>query len=139
GLCLGSGIVALLSLLLSQEQLLAWGWRVAFLISATLIAVGLFIRLRIMETPEFARVKVTKKQLRLAFVEMLRRSPKNIILVMGARYNDGVVFNTYAVFAIAYLTTNLEMSRTTALTGVFAAAFIMNFFIPLFGAASDRY
>lgn len=139
GLCLGSGVVGLLSWVLSEAQFMAWGWRIAFLLSATLIGVGLYIRLRIMETPEFARLKSSRKQIRLPFVEMLRRRPKNVLLGMGARYIDGVVFNIYAVFAIAYLTTTLELTRTTALVGVFGAAVVMIFFIPLFGALSDRF
>lgn len=139
GLCLGSGVVGLLSWLLTEPQFMAWGWRVAFLISATLIGIGLYIRLRIMETPEFAQVKSDSKELRLPFVDMLRRAPKNVVLGMGARYIDGVIFNIYAVFAIAYLTSNLDFTRTTALTGVFAAAVTMIFFIPIFGALSDRY
>src|SRR5450432_614096 len=57
GLCLASGIVALLSYLLTDAQFLAWGWRVAFLLSATLVFVGIYIRLNVMETPEFAQIQ----------------------------------------------------------------------------------
>lgn len=139
GLCMGAGIVALLSSALPESHFMAWGWRVAFLLSAVLIVIGLYIRLKIMETPEFARIKRSGTQLRMPFVELLRRHPKNILLGMGARYIDGVFFNVYAVFAIAYLSSTLHFSRTTALIGVFAAAFVMIFFIPLFGAISDRF
>src|SRR5450432_569167 len=57
GLCLASGVVALLSSLLTDEQFLSWGWRIAFLISGALVGVGLYIRLNLQETPEFAAVK----------------------------------------------------------------------------------
>ena len=63
GLCLASGVVALLSSLLTDEQFLAWGWRVAFLISAVLVGVGLYIRLNLQETPEFAAVKARNAEL----------------------------------------------------------------------------
>jgi MFS family permease len=57
---------------------------------------------------------------------------------MGARYIDGVFFNIFAVFSINYLTHTIKIDRTDALTGVMAAAIVMCFFIPFFGALSDR-
>ena len=57
GLCMASGIVALLSSLLTDAQFLSWGWRIAFLISGALVVVGLWIRLNVQETPEFAAIK----------------------------------------------------------------------------------
>jgi MHS family shikimate/dehydroshikimate transporter-like MFS transporter len=57
GLCLASGVVALLSYTLTNEQFLAWGWRLAFVLSFVLVLIGLYIRLNIMETPEFAKLK----------------------------------------------------------------------------------
>jgi MFS family permease len=57
GLCLASGVVALLSYTLTNEQFLAWGWRLAFALSFVLVLIGLYIRLNIMETPEFAKLK----------------------------------------------------------------------------------
>lgn len=138
GLCLASGIVALLSYVLTDAQFLAWGWRVAFLISVTLVAVGVYIRLNIMETPEFARVKELQKEARIPFTEMISRHGGNVIAGMGARYIDGVFFNVFAVFAIGYLAGTLKFSRTDALLGVMAAALVMCLFIPIFGHLSDR-
>jgi MFS family permease len=138
GLCLASGIVALLSYVLTDAQFLAWGWRIAFLISVTLVAVGVYIRLNIMETPEFARVKEMQKEARVPFTEMISKHGGNVIAGMGARYIDGVFFNIFAVFAIGYLAGTLKFSRTDALLGVMAAALVMCFFIPLFGHLSDR-
>ena len=138
GLCLASGIVALLSYLLTDAQFLAWGWRIAFFASVALVVVGIYIRLNIMETPEFAQVKEKQREVRIPFAEMIRSYPKNVIAGMGARYIDGVFFNIFGVFVIGYLTQTLKISRTEALIGVMAAALIMCFFIPLFGALSDR-
>jgi metabolite-proton symporter len=138
GLCLASGIVALLSYLLSDAQFLAWGWRVAFLISATLVGVGVYIRLNIMETPEFARIKEMQRESRVPFTEMISKHGANVVAGMGARYIDGVFFNVFAVFAIGYLAGPLKFSRTDALLGVMAAALVMCFFIPFFGRLSDR-
>jgi MHS family shikimate/dehydroshikimate transporter-like MFS transporter len=138
GLCLASGVVALLSYLLTDAEFLAWGWRIAFFASATLVVVGIYIRLNIMETPEFSKVKQTHNEARIPFAEMIRKYPKNVVAGMGARYIDGVFFNIFAVFVIGYLTQTLKISRTEALVGVMAAALVMCFFIPLFGALSDR-
>ena len=138
GLCLASGIVALLSYLLTDAQFLAWGWRVAFLISVSLVVVGVYIRLNILETPEFARIKETQKESRIPFTEMISKHGGNVVAGMGARYIDGVFFNIFAVFAIGYLAGPLKFSRTDALLGVMAAALVMCFFIPFFGRLSDR-
>ena len=138
GLCLASGVVALLSYLLSDEQFLAWGWRVAFFLSVTLVIVGIYIRLNIMETPAFSQVKETHKEAKIPFAEMIKGYPKNVVAGMGARYIDGVFFNIFGVFSIGYLTQALKISRTEALIGVMAAALVMCFSIPFFGALSDR-
>ena len=138
GLCLSAGIVALASSL-PEDQFLAWGWRAGFLISVVLVVVGLYIRLRILETPEFLKLKELRQEVPVPFMNMLREYPANILLGMGARYIDGVFFNVFAVFSIAYLVNTLHVSRTTALWGVFASALVMIVFIPLFGHLSDKW
>jgi MHS family shikimate/dehydroshikimate transporter-like MFS transporter len=137
GLCLSSGFVALLSQL-PEAQFMAWGWRIAFLVSVVLVAVGLYIRLRILETPEFIRVKESGQEAKIPFVDMLRQYPKNVLLGMGARYIDGVFFNVLAVFSIGYLANTMKIPRQTALFGVTLAALTMIVTIPLFGTLSDR-
>ena len=138
GLCLASGVVALLSYTLTNEQFLAWGWRVAFILSFVLVMVGLYIRLNIMETPEFAKLKESRAEVKIPFAAMIKDYPKEIVAGMGARYIDGVFFNIFGVYSIAYLTQQLKIPRTEALLGVCAAALIMCAFIPYFGRVSDR-
>ncbi|MDO5103849.1 MAG: MFS transporter [Lautropia sp.] len=139
GLCLASGIVGLLSLLLSEEQFMSWGWRIAFLLSAAMVFVGMYIRLNVKETPEFTQVKARNDATRIPFMEMLQRYPRNTLKGMGARYIDGVFFNIFGVFSITYLTTSLNLPRTDALLGVMAASLVMVFTIPFFGYLSDRW
>jgi MFS family permease len=69
---------------------------------------------------------------------MITEYPKEIVAGMGARYIDGVFFNVFGVYSIAYLTQQLKVPRTEALLGVTAAALIMCVFIPFFGRLSDR-
>ena len=138
GLCLASGVVALLSYTLSDAQFLAWGWRIAFLLSAAMVFVGMYIRLAVKETPEFAALKERNEASAIPFADMFRRYKGNVLKGMGARYIDGVFFNVFAVFSIVYLTSTVKIGRTEALIGVMAAAVVMIFFIPFFGRLSDR-
>jgi MFS transporter, MHS family, shikimate and dehydroshikimate transport protein len=138
GLCLSAGVVAIASSL-PEQQFLAWGWRVGFIASFILVLVGLYIRLRIMETPEFIKVKARGQEVAIPFVNMIREYPRNVLLGMGARYIDGVFFNVFAVFSISYIVNTLHLSRTTALWAVCSSAFVMIFFIPFFGHLSDKW
>ena len=138
GLCLSAGVVAIASTL-PEQQFLAWGWRVGFVASIVLVIVGLYIRLRIMETPEFTKLKEQRREVAIPFVNMIREYPRNVLLGMGARYIDGVFFNVFAVFSISYIVNTLHLSRTTALWAVCSSAFVMIFFIPLFGRLSDKW
>ncbi|GJH13370.1 MHS family MFS transporter [Caballeronia novacaledonica] len=138
GLCLSSGVVAGLSLTLTDAQFLAWGWRVAFFLSFALVVIGMYIRLNVMETPEFARIQKTGSEVRMPILEVISKYPGNTIAGMGARFIDGVFFNVFGVFSISYLTGTLHLQRTDALLGVMVAAFVMIFTIPFFGRLSDR-
>ncbi|MGS1093933.1 MFS transporter [Aquamicrobium terrae] len=138
GLCLSSGVVALLSLL-PNEAFMAWGWRVAFVGSIVLIVVGLYIRLKVTETPAFAAVKEEQEEVKIPFAEMIRKYPRNILLGMGARYIDGVFFNVFAVFSIVYLSKYANVERTTALVLVCLSAIVMVVSIPVFGKLSDHW
>jgi metabolite-proton symporter len=137
GLCLASGVVAALSKLLPESAFLSWGWRVAFAISLLLVVIGLYIRVKVMETPEFLALKRTRRDVKIPFFDMITRYRRSVLLGMGARWIDGVFFNIFAVFMIGYLTQHLSMSRTEALTGVMISAIVMCFFIPFFGRMSD--
>jgi metabolite-proton symporter len=137
GLLLSAGVVYLLSFL-GDAEFLAWGWRVAFLLSAVLVVIGLYIRLRILETPAFSRLQETKKVVSVPVVELFRTHGKNTLLGLGARYIEGVTFNIYGVFLVGYLTGTLHVSRQTALAGVMISSAIMIIMLPIFGNLSDR-
>ena len=138
GLCLASGVVAILSYSLTDAQFLSWGWRVAFILSAALVFIGMWIRLNVMETPEFQAVKEKNAETQIPFFDLLKRYPGNVLKGMGARYIDGVFFNIFGVFSITYLTNTIKIDRTEALMGVMASAVVMCFCIPFFGRLSDR-
>ena len=137
GLMTSAGVVAILNQLPNADFML-WGWRLAFVLSAILVAVGLFIRLKITETPEFVRVQETKSEVRLPAAAMFRLYPREILLTLGARFIEGACFNLFGVFIIAYATGTLHLSRGFALGGVILASGLMIPFILIFGAMADR-
>ncbi len=139
GLCLATGVVALLSSSMSDEAFMSWGWRSAFLLSIILVAVGIFVRLKILETPEFARIKNAQTIAKVPVGEVFRDYKTNVLLGWGARWIDGVVFNIYAVFMIAYLVGSLKYDKTSVLVAISAAAFILIFTIPVAAKWSDRF
>jgi MFS transporter, MHS family, shikimate and dehydroshikimate transport protein len=137
GLLLSSGMVYLLSYL-PENDFFTWGWRIAFLISAVLVAVGLYIRLKIMETPAFTRIQESKKVVHVPFLELWQTHGKNTLLGLGARYIEGVTFNIFGVFIVGYLAGTLGLPRQTALAGVMISSAIMIIMLPIYGNLSDR-
>ncbi|ALS59796.1 MFS transporter [Pandoraea norimbergensis] len=138
GLCLSTGVVALLSSTLTDAQFMSWGWRLAFMLSLVLVAVGMFIRLKVLETPEFARIKDSQHVAHVPLKEIARDYRRNVLLGWGARYIDGVVFNVYAVFAISYLVGTLHFPKTPVLVAVTLAALVLVVTIPYASKLSDR-
>lgn len=141
GLLLGTGVFAGLSAAMSDEAFTAWGWRVAFLISIVLVLLGLFIRLKVMETPAFRKLEQNEAKATVPAKELFqsKKLRRNIFLGMGSRWAEGVAFNTWAVFSIAYGSEVLGLDKQTMLLSVMAAAATMIFFIPLFGRMADRF
>jgi MFS transporter, MHS family, shikimate and dehydroshikimate transport protein len=138
GLLLSTITFTLFSSSLSQAEFLAWGWRIPFLLSVILIGVGLFIRLRIFETPIFARLKETRGETQRPIVEVLRQQPKDILLAMGMRFAENGPFYIMSVFVLSYGEAHLRLPRSTMLTGVIIASAISLLVIPIYGAFSDR-
>lgn len=138
GSLLSTGIFALFALL-PRDQFMAWGWRCPFLIGILLIAVGLFIRLQVMETPAFAKLQSGQKVAKIPLLEVLRAHPRNVLLAMGARFAENVSFYIFTVFILTYATQQLGLEKSIVLNGLLvatAAEFVM---IPVFGALSDRW
>ena len=121
-----------------EAQFLAWGWRVPFLSSFVLVAVGLLIRLRIAESPVFARIKASREEARVPLLELLRTQPRTVLLVAGTRVGPNTVFYIYSVFMLVYGTRVVGLARHTVLDGVMLGAGFMLAAVPAFGALSDR-
>jgi MFS family permease len=102
------------------------------------VVLGIWIRMKIFETPAFQKLKEAKKEVAVPFVELWRTHSKNVLLGMGARYIEGVCFNTYAVYALSYLTSTQKLPKSEILSAITVASLIMIFVIPYWGALSDR-
>jgi MFS family permease len=123
---------------LPEDQFLSWGWRVPFLISIVLVFVGLFIRLRIMESPVFAQITDASRLVRVPVVELLRSDTRNVMLAAGLYLAHGVLFYAMTVYTLAYTTSEYGLARNTYLIGVTAAGAIQILTIPTLGALSDK-
>ena len=123
---------------LSNEAFLDWGWRCAFLVSILLLLFGLFIRLRLIETPEFSRIRDNYHVSKLPLAEVVRDYGGNIVLGWLARMGEGAVFTVYTIYMFSYLTAIVHLQRTAVLASVTAAALVLIFTTPLASAWSDR-
>src|SRR5256714_3622862 len=123
---------------MSGEQFLSWGWRLPFFLSLILVAVGLWIRLGIMETPVFTRLVVERKIERAPMLEVIKRHPGDIILSALARMAEQAPFYIFTAFVFSYGTGTLHVSRDFLLVAVLVASVLSFFSIPFFGHLSDR-
>lgn len=137
GLLLSSGAFALFSLL-PQDAFISWGWRVPFIASAVLVIIGLYIRAKIEEPPAFKQIIESNEQVKRPLVEVLRRHPRDIVVIAGIRFADNVLYYVFATFGLAYMTAELGLPRSVALAGVLVASALELITMPFFGALSDR-
>ena len=138
GLLLSTSVFAIVQGITDEAAFLSWGWRVPFLVSAVLVIVGLVIRLKLMESPAFQRIKETETEAPKPIVDVVRKYPREVLVAMGMRVAENGAFYILTVFVLAYGEDELGLSKNTMLTGVIIAAAIGLFTVPLFGALSDR-
>jgi MFS family permease len=131
------GVFGVVSLL-PNEQFLAWGWRIPFLLSLILVAFGVYIRLRIFETPVFSEVLEKRSALKAPVKAAIQRYPRNFLVVIGARMAENGLGYLYPVFGLSYMTATLQIPRSTALTGLVIANFVQIISISCFSRLSDR-
>ncbi|MBW0014964.1 MFS transporter [Mycobacterium sp.] len=144
GLALGTGIFAILQIALGQARFLAYGWRIGFLLSLVLVAIGILVRLRVEETPAFRALQEQRDREAASAVpirEIVRepRSRRNTVLGLLSRWAEGSAFNTWGVFAISYATGALGLHRVSVLVVVTVAALLMAVLLPLSGVLADRF
>jgi MFS family permease len=141
GLALGTGIFAFLQIVLGQARFLSYGWRIAFLLSLVLVAVGIVVRLRVEETPAFRELRDLEAASTVPIRDIVREptARRNTVLGLLSRWGEGSAFNTWGVFAISYATGALGLHRVSVLLVVTVAALLMAALLPLSGRLTDRF
>ena len=139
GLVLGTGGMTLLSATMSDDTFNSWGWRVPFLASLVLVAVGLVIRLKILETPMFAKVVQQGKTASAPVAEVIRRHWREILLSAGVRFAEQMPFYLFTTFVLIYVVERHDYSKTFVLSAVLVGATVELATIPLFSHLSDSW
>jgi metabolite-proton symporter len=139
GLVLASGVLALLAGLQSEADFLAWGWRIPFLLSAVLVAVGWWIRISVAESRTFqAEMAEAGAPPKVPAVDVLRQKPLAVLTGSGLRLGENISYYIITTFSITYLVEVAKVSRSTALNAILVGAIVHFFAIPLFAGLSDR-
>jgi metabolite-proton symporter len=139
GLLFSIGAFLLMSGSLSDAQLFSWGWRVPFLASAVLVAVGLYIRLQLVETPAFKRSVAQGERVRVPFARVFAKFPLQLILGTVGSMTTFLVFYLANVFALGWATGSLHFERRPFLVMQMIAVIFFAATIPIAGAAADRF
>jgi MFS family permease len=122
-----------------RRRLRVVGWRVPFLLSGALIAVGLWIRMTIAESPLFQELEQDDNTAGAPILDVLKLYPKSVLTALGARLGVDIAFYTFALCILVYLAEQLDLPRSTGLNAVLVGSAFQLFLIPLFGHLSDRY
>ncbi|WP_175520606.1 MFS transporter [Streptomyces sp. CAI-85] len=143
GQLLATGVLSLLTAVLSDAAFGSWGWRIPFLLSGVLVIVGLWIRLSVDESPVFrealARAESRKEDdERLPLVAVLRHHWRDVLVAMGARMAENISYYVITAFILVYATVSAGVSKQTALNAVLIGSAVHFAVIPAWGALSDR-
>ena len=138
GTVLGTGVVAAMTLLLTPTNFESWGWRIPFWSSAVLVAVGLWLRQGVEETPAFVELEARRATAKAPIKEVFGQHWRPLLTGIGIRIGPDVAYALLVVFTLTYVTTVLHRSRPLALAATMMGAACHAIAIPFFGTLSDR-
>ncbi|MEG8274942.1 MFS transporter [Streptomyces sp. AHA2] len=148
GQLLATGVLSLLTAVLSDAAFGSWGWRIPFLLSGLLVIVGMWIRLSVDESPVFKEALAQAEARKAAavpteaekapLVAVLRHHWRDVLVAMGARMAENISYYVITAFILVYATTSAGVSKQTALNAVLIASAVHFAVIPAWGALSDR-
>jgi len=113
------------------------GWRIPFLASIVLVAIGMFVRARLPETPVFEETKARGQIVRSPFVDMIFKNPRPFLIATGLKLSEVSWVYMLTVFVVVYATSKLGLSKSLMLNAITVAALLELITIPLFGYLSD--
>jgi MFS family permease len=138
GTLLANGVLALLAWLLTDAAFNSWGWRVAFLLSALLVAFGLWIRLRLEETPVFKQIAASEDRPTAPVAEVTRTELRAVLAGLLVRVCPDVLYSLFTVFVLTYIVKELDMSKAQGSLAIMIGSAVQLALMPAFGALSDR-
>jgi metabolite-proton symporter len=138
GFLLSSGTFYILSKAMNNDQFLAYGWRIPFIASALLVWVGLYIRLKIEETPEFLRVINNHERVRLPLITVFAKHTKTILLGTAATITTFLLFYIMTVFTLSWGTSALHYQRESFLIAQMISMLFFGLGIPVSAVLADR-
>ncbi|MEU6410156.1 MFS transporter [Microbispora sp. NPDC046933] len=139
GNLIATGVLALLAAVQPDDAFLAWGWRIAFLLSGVLVLIGLWIRLTVTESPVFQEALERQEPAPKApILGVLRHHWRDVLVAMGARMAENVSYYVITAFVLVYGTTAAGLPKGTVLNAVLIGSAFHFVTIPLWGALSDR-
>src|ERR1035437_3943073 len=138
GLLLSTGMVKWMSAV-TGPNFDTWGWRIPFLFSIVLVGIGLYVRLRVMESPEFSEVKAQQTVVKQPVWSAIRLYPREILTSALIRMSEQAPFFLFITFVLTYGTKHLDMAKGQLLNDTIIAAAIGLFSVPFFGHLSDRF
>lgn len=139
GFILATGSFLLLSAAIPEQAFMQWGWRIPFIASAILVIVGLYIRLKLHETPAFQKVLDKQKEVNIPFKEVVTKHTGKLILGTIAAICTFVVFYLTTVFALNWGTTKLGYARGEFLELQLFATLCFAAFIPLSAIFAEKF
>jgi len=138
GFLCSTGVFLTITSAMSNADLLAWGWRIPFLASTALVLVGLYVRLQLVETPAFQRSLEKGERVRVPFLVVITRYPRQLILGTLGTTTTFVVFYLMTVFALNWATTALEFPRGEYLIMQMVGVLFFGLTIPVAAVIADR-
>ena len=138
GFFLATGVFLLLAAVLDDGEFFAWGWRVPFLGSAVLVALGLWMRLKLVETPDFQRAIEREERVKLPMADVLLRHPRVLLAGTVAAVSTFVLFYLMTVFALSWGTSALGYPRDAFLWLQMVGVLCFAATIPLSAVLADR-
>lgn len=139
GFLAANGLFLTLAMTLDDEQFRSWGWRIPFLLSAALVMVGLYVRLKLHETPVFTNAIARQERVKVPLVELFSQYWAPTLLGAAAMVVCYALFYISTVFSLSYGVSTLGYSRETFLGLLCFAVLFMAAATPLSAWASDRY
>jgi metabolite-proton symporter len=139
GFLISSGTFFILGKTLTDQQFFNYGWRIPFIASAVLVWVGLYVRLRITETPDFLKVIEKKERVKMPLADVFVKHTRAIVLGTAAAITTFLLFYLMTVFTLSWGTSALHYTKTSFLVAQMVSMLFFGIGIPLSAKLADRY